>query len=163
MKSLRNANRRPTHPGAILREDVLPALGITQAKLAELLGVSRLTVSQILNEHRALTADMAMRLEKLLLTCGRPASGQSDSPELGACQSVPSVDLLLNWPAAELAASQEGSYAAEVPSARRRRARAIAPKAVSASAPRKDSRHWLELSTANQSASRLRSGISVRW
>ncbi len=66
MKSLRNANRRPTHPGAILREDVLPALGITQAKLAELLGVSRLTVSQILNEHRALTADMAMRLEKLL-------------------------------------------------------------------------------------------------
>lgn len=66
MKSLRSANRRPTHPGAILREDVLPGLGITQAKLAELLGVSRLTVSQILNEHRALTADMAMRLEKLL-------------------------------------------------------------------------------------------------
>ena len=65
MKSLRNVNRRPTHPGAILREDVLPALGITQARLAELLGVSRLTVSQILNEHRALTADMAMRLEKL--------------------------------------------------------------------------------------------------
>lgn len=66
MKSLRNASRRPTHPGTILREDVLPGLGITQAKLAELLGVSRLTVSQILNQHRALTADMAMRLEKLL-------------------------------------------------------------------------------------------------
>ena len=66
MKSLRNANRRPTHPGAILREDVLPGLDITQARLAELLGVSRLTVSQILNEHRALTPDMALRLEKLL-------------------------------------------------------------------------------------------------
>lgn len=66
MKSLRNPNRRPTHPGAILREDVLPGLDVTQGKLAELLGVSRLTVSQLLHEHRALSPDMAMRLEKLL-------------------------------------------------------------------------------------------------
>ena len=66
MKSLRNAKRRPTHPGVILREDVLPGLDITQSKLADLLGVSRLTVSQLLNEHRALTPDMAMRLERLL-------------------------------------------------------------------------------------------------
>lgn len=66
MKSLRNPNRRPTHPGAILREDVLPALEISQGRLAELLDVSRLTVSQLLHEHRALSPDMAMRLEKLL-------------------------------------------------------------------------------------------------
>ena len=66
MKSLRNPIRRPTHPGAILREDVLPGLEITQGAFAELLGVSRLTVSQILHEHRALSPDMAMRLEKLL-------------------------------------------------------------------------------------------------
>lgn len=65
MKSLRNPDRRPTHPGALLREDVLPGLDITQGKLAELLGVSRLTVSQLLHEHRALSPDMAMRLEKL--------------------------------------------------------------------------------------------------
>ena len=68
MKSLRNPHRRPTHPGAVLREDVLPALGISQRRLAELLGVSRLTVSQLLHEHRALSPDMAMRLEKLLGT-----------------------------------------------------------------------------------------------
>lgn len=68
MKSLRNPNRRPTHPGAILREDVLPALEIPQGRLAELLRVSRLTVSQLLHEHRALSPDMAMRLEKLLGT-----------------------------------------------------------------------------------------------
>jgi len=68
MKSLRNPNRRPTHPGAVLREDVLPALDISQGRLAELLGVSRLTVSQLLHEHRALSPDMAMRLEKLLGT-----------------------------------------------------------------------------------------------
>ena len=66
MKSLRNPNRRPTHPGAILLEDVLPGLEITQGRLSELLGVSRLTVSQLMHEHRALSPDMAMRLEKLL-------------------------------------------------------------------------------------------------
>ncbi len=66
MKPLRNPNRRPTHPGAILREDVMPGLDVTQGKLSELLGVSRLTVSQLLHEHRALSPDMAMRLERLL-------------------------------------------------------------------------------------------------
>ena len=34
MKSLRNPNRKPTPPGAVLREDVLPALGITQARMS---------------------------------------------------------------------------------------------------------------------------------
>ncbi len=68
MKSLRNPNRKPTHPGAVLREDVLPAMGITQARMAELLGVSRVTLAQLLHEHRALSGDMAMRLEKLLGT-----------------------------------------------------------------------------------------------
>ena len=53
MKSLRNPNRRPTHPGAVLREDVLPALEMPQGRLAELLGVSRLTVSQLLHEQTA--------------------------------------------------------------------------------------------------------------
>jgi len=43
-----NRKRRPTHPGEILREDVLPAAELTQDKLARLLGVSRRTVSEIL-------------------------------------------------------------------------------------------------------------------
>ena len=68
MKSLRNPNRRPTRPGAVLLEDVLPGLDISQSHFAELLGVSRLTVSQVLHGHRALSPDMAMRLEKLLGT-----------------------------------------------------------------------------------------------
>ena len=68
MKSFRNPTRRPTHPGAVLREDVLPGLVITQGRLAELLGVSRLTVSQLMHGHRALSPDMAMRLERLLGT-----------------------------------------------------------------------------------------------
>ena len=65
-KSLRDPNRRPTHPGAILREDVLPHLGMTQKHFAERLGVSRLTVSEVLNQKRPITADLAMRLGRLL-------------------------------------------------------------------------------------------------
>ena len=62
MKSLRNPNRKPTHPGAVLREDILPELGWTQAELANRLKVSRQTVSQLLHEDKAVTAEMAIRL-----------------------------------------------------------------------------------------------------
>lgn len=66
IKSLRNANRRPTHPGEILREDVLPALGVTQAVFANHLGVSRLTVSEILHEKRGVSAEMAVRIARVI-------------------------------------------------------------------------------------------------
>jgi addiction module HigA family antidote len=69
-KSLRAQNRKPTHPGALLREDVLPGLNMTQSEIADALGVSRRTISQILNEHRPVTPDMAKRLEYFL---GTPA------------------------------------------------------------------------------------------
>lgn len=68
MNTLRVKNRKPTHPGAILRLDVLPSLNITQTELADCLGVSRRTVSQILHEHRPLTPDMAIRLSHFLGT-----------------------------------------------------------------------------------------------
>jgi addiction module HigA family antidote len=68
MKTLRNPNRRPTHPGAILREDVLPALDMTQTEFAERLGVSRLSVSDLLHGKRAMTPEMAARVAKLLNT-----------------------------------------------------------------------------------------------
>jgi len=68
MKSLRNPNRKPTHPGAVLREDVLPALGMSQTEFARRLGVSRLTVSELLHEKRACSPDMAARLARLLKT-----------------------------------------------------------------------------------------------
>ena len=57
---------RPTHPGEILRENVLPALGLTQEELADNLGVSHLAVSELLSEKRGVTPDMAIRLGKLL-------------------------------------------------------------------------------------------------
>lgn len=66
--TLRDTKRRPTHPGAVLREDVLPALEISQSELARRLGVGRLTVNELLNEKRACSPEMAVRLGKLLGT-----------------------------------------------------------------------------------------------
>lgn len=68
MHSLRDPRRKPTHPGTVLREDVLPALGMTQGELARRLGVSRLSVNELLREKRALSAEMAARLGKALGT-----------------------------------------------------------------------------------------------
>ena len=66
MRSLRNPNRRPTHPGAILREDILPEINITQAALANDLRVSRLKISKILHEKRGISAEMAVRISKVI-------------------------------------------------------------------------------------------------
>jgi addiction module HigA family antidote len=64
MKSLRNPNHMPTHPGAVLREDVLPELGWTQTQLAARLMVSRQTVSDVLHEKKSVTAEMAVRIAR---------------------------------------------------------------------------------------------------
>jgi addiction module HigA family antidote len=63
-RPIRDRNRAPTHPGVLLREDVFPALGMSQTDFAAELRVSRLTVSQVLHGHRALSAQMAVRLEQ---------------------------------------------------------------------------------------------------
>ena len=64
MRSLRNPKRMPTHPGAVLREDVLPELGWSQTELAARLMVSRQTVSDLLHEKKSLTAEMAIRIAR---------------------------------------------------------------------------------------------------
>src|SRR5256886_8022607 len=67
MKTLRTRRRRqPTHPGAILREGVLPALRMPQTELARRLGVSRMTVNTLLQEKRDLSVELAARIAKLL-------------------------------------------------------------------------------------------------
>jgi addiction module HigA family antidote len=68
MSSLRDPRRKPTHPGEVLREDILPALKMSQAELARRLGVSRLSVSELLLEKRAMSADMAMRIGRFTST-----------------------------------------------------------------------------------------------
>ena len=66
MPILRDPQRAPTHPGEILREDVLPAIKMTQTEFAQRLGVSRLSVSELLHGKRSMTPEMAARVAKLL-------------------------------------------------------------------------------------------------
>ena len=61
------AGLAPTHPGEMLREDILPVLGRPKTEIARLLGVSRQTLYDILNEKKPVTANTALRLGKL---CG---------------------------------------------------------------------------------------------
>ena len=68
MKSMRDPKRRPTHPGEVLRDDVLPALNLTQGEIASRIGVSRLSVSELLHGKRALSPDMAVRIGRLTNT-----------------------------------------------------------------------------------------------
>jgi len=56
----------PPHPGETLREDVLPALGLTVTEAAIQLGVSRSALSRVLNGKAALSPDIALRLESWL-------------------------------------------------------------------------------------------------
>jgi addiction module HigA family antidote len=57
----------PMHPGELLRDEVLPALKRDKSEIADLLGVSRQTLYEILQERQQVTPDMALRLGKL---CG---------------------------------------------------------------------------------------------
>ncbi len=60
--------RKPTHPGAIVKEDYLVPLSISIKDMAENLGVSRKTLSKILNERGSVTPDMALRLSRAFNT-----------------------------------------------------------------------------------------------
>ena len=56
----------PPHPGETLRDDVLPALGLTVTEAAAQLGVTRAALSRVLNGKAALSPEMALRLERWL-------------------------------------------------------------------------------------------------
>ena len=59
--------RMPTHPGAILREDVLPCLpGMSVSAFARSLGISRQTLHSVLAERSGVSAEMALRLGTFL-------------------------------------------------------------------------------------------------
>ena len=55
---------KPSHPGAFIKTEVLDELGLSVTKAAEVLGVRRATLSDLLNEKAALSPEMALRLEK---------------------------------------------------------------------------------------------------
>ena len=55
---------RPPHPGSFVRDEILEELGLSIARAAEILGVRRATLSDLVNEKSALSAEMALRIEK---------------------------------------------------------------------------------------------------
>ena len=57
--------RRPIHPGEILREDFMPDYDLSVSGLASALGVSRQSVNELVRERRAVSSEMALRLSKL--------------------------------------------------------------------------------------------------
>lgn len=65
----------PPHPGETLRDDVLPALGLSVTDAARELGVTRATLSRVLNGHAGISAEMALRLERWL---GADHGGRAD-------------------------------------------------------------------------------------
>jgi antitoxin HigA-1 len=56
----------PPHPGLTLRDDVLPALGLSVTKAAQQLDVARVTLSRVLNGRAAIPPEMALRIEAWL-------------------------------------------------------------------------------------------------
>jgi antitoxin HigA-1 len=56
---------RPTHPGEMLREDLMPDYDLNTTSIAKALGVSRQTINEILRERRAISPAMTLRLARL--------------------------------------------------------------------------------------------------
>ena len=61
----RALQRRPTHPGTMLREDFLPDYALTVSGLAAAVGVSRQSINELLRCRRAVSPEMALRLARL--------------------------------------------------------------------------------------------------
>jgi len=61
-------NRRPVHPGDIIRYEYLEPLNLTQQQLAKALGITRVRINEIILGKRSVTPDTAFRLAKFFNT-----------------------------------------------------------------------------------------------
>ncbi len=75
-------DREPTPPGEMLQEEFIKPLGLTQAELAEKLGMPRVAVNAIINGKRSITPGTAMRLAKALSTTPRSRRQQRSLPDV---------------------------------------------------------------------------------
>lgn len=56
--------KNPVHPGSFVKAEIIEPLGLTVTAAAQVLGVTRATLSTLLNEHSQLSSEMALRIEK---------------------------------------------------------------------------------------------------
>ena len=59
-----NITMAPSHPGDFIRTEIVEELGLSVTETAEILGVHRTTLSDLLNSNTTLSAEMALRIEK---------------------------------------------------------------------------------------------------
>ena len=96
-----NRGLPPMHPGQLLREEILPALNRPKTQIAKLLGVSRQTLYDLLEERQPVTPIMALRLGKLCgngpdlwLNLQRRYDLQRASEQLGAkINAIPTLEV----------------------------------------------------------------------
>lgn len=72
----------PPHPGESLREDVLEPLGLSITEAAKRLGVTRVALSRVVNEHGGISPDLAVRLERAGVSTARHWMARQSSYEL---------------------------------------------------------------------------------
>ena len=61
----RNPDRCPSHPGEVLREEIIPATGKSKSEIARMLGISRQHLHDVLAERKPVSPEVAVRLAKL--------------------------------------------------------------------------------------------------
>lgn len=93
--------RRPTHPGEVLKEDIIRPLGLTVTETAKRLGVSRKSLSALLNCKASLSPGMALRIAEATNTSPESWLYMQAKLDLwSASQSPHKVAALINTKAA---------------------------------------------------------------
>lgn len=72
----------PAHPGEVLKDAIIDALGLTVTQAAKHLDVDRITLSRVINKHAAISVEMALRLSKALNTSAEVWLGMQQSYDL---------------------------------------------------------------------------------
>lgn len=88
---MRYDDMRPTHPGELLREDTLPAVEKFKAKVARLLGISRMRLGEILAERKPVAPELAAQLSKLFGSAPRLRIGLPGNHD--GCRACREIDV----------------------------------------------------------------------
>ncbi len=83
----------PPHPGSLLRDTVIDALGLTVTEAAEHLDVDRVTLSRVINGKATISVEMALRLARALNTTPNVWVNMQRGYDLWQAQHNPALDL----------------------------------------------------------------------